>query len=253
MIIYNPGTTVHDTNLERPRSDVRISGSPLSVNAEVVLDLNGESSWMATIQGTYTSGLYSFEGTFDGTNYIALPMLSPLTELWNTQPVTAATGNFIGNCAGMKKVRVRVSTAIAGGTPVVTVNASLGVNIIHAVPIPATLSVTNTGAAAAAVTLTLPAPGVGLYHYITRLLIQRFASAVLTPAATPVIVTTTNLPGSRAFSIQADAAAMGVIYTEIVEPSQPLKTSAANTATTIVCPGTTGVIWRVTADYYSAA
>lgn len=119
--------------------------------------------------------------------------------------------------------------------------------------IPAALTGTATGAAAAAVTLTLAAPGAGLFHYISRLIIQRHTSAALTAAATPIIVTTTNLPGSRAFSFPADAAAQGVVAQEIMEPCIPLKSSAANTATTIVCPATTGVIWRVTADYYIGA
>ena len=107
-------------------------------------------------------------------------------------------------------------------------------------------------AAAAAVTLTLPAPPVGLFHHITRLIIQRHAAALLTAAATPVIVTTTNLPGSRAFSIPADAAAQGTVYSEIAEPATPMRSSATATATTIVCPVTTGVIWRVSADFITA-
>ena len=107
-------------------------------------------------------------------------------------------------------------------------------------------------AAAAAVTLSLAAGGAGFFHYITRLVMQRFATAALTAAATPIVVTTTNLPGSKAFSFPADAAAQGVVAQEVLEPTVPIRSSAANTATTIVCPATTAVIWRVTADYYLA-
>jgi hypothetical protein len=32
----------------------------------------------------------------------------------------------------------------------------------------------------------------------------------------------------------------------------PVSTVAQNTATTIVCPATVGVIWRITAGYYVA-
>ena len=78
-------------------------------------------------------------------------------------------------------------------------------------------------------TLTLPNPGLGLYQYLTRLLIQRHPAAALTAGATPIIVTTSNLPGGRQFSIPADAAAQGVVYQELLEPTQPLKASAANT------------------------
>ena len=114
------------------------------------------------------------------------------------------------------------------------------------------LTVTATGAAGAAVTLTLPAGGSGLYHYIGRLIVQRFATALLVAAATPVIVTTTNLPGSREFSFPADAALQGLLAQEVVEPLFPIRSSVVNAATTIVCPVTTSVIWRVTADYFLA-
>jgi hypothetical protein len=91
------------------------------------------------------------------------------------------------------------------------------------------------------------------FHYIDRIVIQRFATALLTAGATPVLVTTTNLPGTRVFSFPAEAAAQGTMYSEIVEPARPLRSSAAGTATTIVAPATTGVIWRITADYDAAS
>jgi 3-polyprenyl-4-hydroxybenzoate decarboxylase len=99
------------------------------------------------------------------------------------------------------------------------------------------------------VTLTIASPGAGLRHYMTYIKIERIATALLTAAATPVVVTTTNLPGSLAYSVQADAAAQGLIYTLRDDFAYPLAASAQATATTIVCPGTTGVIWRVTAGY----
>jgi 3-polyprenyl-4-hydroxybenzoate decarboxylase len=113
--------------------------------------------------------------------------------------------------------------------------------------------VTATGAAAAAVTLTLAAPGVGLRHYITYLRITRFATAALVGAATPVLVTTTNIPGTLVFSIPADAAAIGTAYSIQEDFAYPIATVAQNTATTIVAPATTTTIWRMTAGYYVAA
>jgi hypothetical protein len=68
-----------------------------------------------------------------------------------------------------------------------------------------------------------------------------------------VIITTTNLPGALAFSVEADAAAQGTRASAVSEDfSYPLATSAQNTATTFVAPLTTGVIWRLTAGYYVA-
>ena len=76
----------------------------------------------------------------------------------------------------------------------------------------------------------------------------------MTAAATPTIVTTTNIPGSLAFSIPADAALQGQVYREVIEIGEhALKTTTNNSTTTIVCPITTGVIWRITAYYYVGA
>jgi hypothetical protein len=117
----------------------------------------------------------------------------------------------------------------------------------------ATLAVTATGVAAAGVTLTLPAAGAGLFHYITEIQVVKFATALLTAAATPVLVTTTNLPGTPALSFSAAASAQGTNEVQQFQPTTPLKSSVANTATTIVCPATTATIWRVNVFYFTAA
>jgi 3-polyprenyl-4-hydroxybenzoate decarboxylase len=114
------------------------------------------------------------------------------------------------------------------------------------------LLVTATGAAGAAVTLSLPTPGAGLRQYITYLSINRSASAALTAGATPTVVTTTNIPGALAFTFGADAAPQGTDKIIREDFTYPLAATAQATATTIVCPATTGVIWRVTAGYYVA-
>lgn len=231
-------------------TDARSPTANLSaLNAEAIADLNGHCVASVDVRGTFTATLI-FEGTVDGTNYVTLTAINQATQAMVT--TTAAAGTFFVSVTGYRRIRVRVS-AYTSGTAVVAIRASLADYAINAIPYPATLSVTNTGAAGAAVTLTIPAAGAGLFHYITRIVIQRFATALLTAAAAPVVVTTTNMPGSKAFTFPADAAAQGTIYSEIVEPSQPLKSSAANTNTTIVCPLTTAVIWRVTADYYVGA
>ena len=72
---------------------------------------------------------------------------------------------------------------------------------------------TNGGTATAAistgVTLTLAAPGAALFQYLSTLEITMFAGAALTAAATPTLVTTTNLPGSPVFSFSIPAMAQG--------------------------------------------
>ena len=114
------------------------------------------------------------------------------------------------------------------------------------------LAVTATGASGAAVTATLPAAAAGLFHYITSLEIQRYAAAALTAAAAPIVVTTTNVPGSLAWSFDT-AGALGVSQVQQFAFVQPLKASTAATATTFVAPIATGVIWRMNVTYYTAA
>jgi hypothetical protein len=147
-------------------------------------------------------------------------------------------------------VRARVSNYTSGSASVIlmTDTAQLDDSLQGVI---APLLVTATGAAAAAVTLTLPA-AVSLRHYLTSLRIDRFAAALLTAAATPVVATTTNLPGALAFSLPADAAQLGTVSPLQIDYAQPLAASAQNTASTIVLPATPGVIWRATATYYLA-
>lgn len=231
-------------------TDARAPSANLALlNAEAIADLNGHCVAMFDIRGVFV-GTVVFEGTVDGTNYISIPVINQATQAFITAVTTV--GTFIGSVTGFRRVRMRVS-AYTSGTVIATIRASMADYAIMSIPYPSTLALTATGAAAAAVTLTVTAPGAGLYHYFTRIIVQRFATALLTAGATPVLVTTTNLPGTRVLSFPADAAAQGTIYTEEIRPVQPLKSSTANTATTIVCPATTAVIWRVTADYYIGA
>jgi hypothetical protein len=231
-------------------TDARAPSANLALlNAEAIADLNGHCVAMFDIRGVFV-GTVVFEGTVDGTNYVSIPVINQATQAFITAPTTV--GVFIGSVTGFRRVRVRVS-AYTSGTVVATIRASMADYAITAIPYPATTAATNTGLAGAAVTLTVAAGGVGLFHYFTRIQVQRIATALMTAAATPVLVTTTNLPGTRVLSIPADAAAQGTIYTELISPSQPLKSTAANTATTIVCPATPNAIWRVTADYYLGA
>lgn len=139
-----------------------------------------------------------------------------------------------GNAAGKNSLFPRAANAL-------NVNARQQV---------ADLCVSATGAAAAAVTLTLPAPGASLRQYITRIQIIQYAAGALTGGATPVTVTTTNIPGTPTFTFPT-AQAIGVNYEQNVEPSKDIEAILDNTAVTIVCPATTSVIWRVNVWYYN--
>jgi hypothetical protein len=113
------------------------------------------------------------------------------------------------------------------------------------------LCVTATGTSGQSVTATLPAVS-SAYHYITNIMITKYSAAALTASATPVVVTSTNLPGSMAFTFDAAASAQGTISNQSMSPQSPIKSSVVNTATTIVCPAVTNVIWRITVNYFTA-
>jgi hypothetical protein len=113
------------------------------------------------------------------------------------------------------------------------------------------LAVTTTAATGVAATLTIPAAAAGLFHYITYLEISLYATAARTGGATPILVTTTNLPGSPVWDFDT-AQAIGAMIRQQLAFAKPLKSSAAATATTIVAPIATTGIWRITAFYYTA-
>jgi hypothetical protein len=235
-----------------PRESLSASGSITALNGAISCYADAASTVSIALSGTYV-GTLTVEGTVDGTNWDAIPV-KPINAggIYVLTLASGAVGRWMGSIGPFAQVRVRAS-AWTSGTAAVFVLADIGPSSIEAFVRSSDLCVTNTGAAAAAVTLTIPAGGAGLFQHITRLIVQRHTSAALTAAATPVLVTTTNLPGTRVFSIPADAAPQGQVYSEIMESSSPLRTSAANTNTTIVAPATTGVIWRITADYYLAS
>lgn len=115
---------------------------------------------------------------------------------------------------------------------------------------PSNLVQTGTAASGAALTITLPVV-TGKAHYITSIQIVKFAAALLTAAAAPVVITTTNL-NSLAFSFSAGADAQGTSEIQVITPTTPIKALEAGVATTIVCPATANIIWRVNVTYFTA-
>ena len=168
------------------------------------------------------------------------------TDLWTIDSVSKAGRVSLYDALGNILNTQPVSGTFFQSTQ--PVSGSFFQTLQPTIEAPASLAVTATGAAGAAVTATLPAIS-SQFHYITLFQIIRYAIAAITGTATPVIVTTTNLPGSLAFTFDT-AGAIGTSLNQIFMPGAPLKSSVVNTATTIVCPATTSVIWRINAFYY---
>jgi hypothetical protein len=233
-----------------PRETLFLSGNLGSLNAELAMPCDGCASVTVDLRGTYNLNV-AVEGTIDGINWTAIPV-RPLNQASTAYVVTivpAAPGTWTGSIAGFRSVRARCAAYTSGAATCIVaasiapVDQSLLGSVTNQI-------VTTVGAAAAAATLTLAAPGAGLRHYLTSLSINRYVSVgPLTASPAPVTVTSTNLPGALAFTFEADAAATGTIARLREDFAYPLAASAQNVATTLVCPATPGVIWRVTAGY----
>jgi hypothetical protein len=95
-----------------------------------------------------------FEGSVDGTNFVTIPCVVPLTGAIVTG--ATAAGTWTCQSAGYQIVRARLS-AIATGTAVITLNASAGSN---QPPIGTQGTATNiTAVGGNAVTTTVPVSG----------------------------------------------------------------------------------------------
>lgn len=233
-----------------PREALFVTGTLGTNNAEVITPADGCNSVTIDVRGTFVATI-EISGSVDGVNWTLIPV-RPLNQA-TVQYAAAVTtaGTYTGSASCYRFVRARV-TAYTSGAAVTMLSAGLCIPDATLQGMVTPLLVTATGAAGAAVTLTLPSPGVGLRQYVTYLRIVRNASAALTAGAAPTVVTTSNLPGALAFTFGADAALQGTDKAIQEDFVFPLAATAQNTATTIVCPVTTGVIWRVTAGYYVA-
>jgi hypothetical protein len=235
-----------------PRENLFVSGNLASINAEIVTDTDGCGVVALDLRGTFNLTV-EVAGTVDRVNYVPIALRPRTGGIYTLAAVGSAQGQWIGDCTGFVQVRARVTAFTSGSAAAVLSTVSLPFLDALASQVTANL-VTATGGAGVAVTLTLPAPGAGLRQYLTYVSVTRFnaTAAALTPATAPVIVTTTNLPGALAFSRAADALAAGAADPWREDFAFPLMASAQNAAVTIVCPLTTGVIWRATAGYYVA-
>ena len=235
-----------------PREAIFGTGNLGSLNAETIIFSDSCSTVTLDLRGTFNLTV-EVAGTVDGTNWTLIPMrpVNQAALAYVAAVAGSVAGTWVGQCAGYRQVRARVTAYTSGSaTTVLAANSAPYDNLMFG---PRTTGIgTTVGAAGVATTLTLAAPGAGLRHYLTYLSINRFATAALTAAATPVTGTTTNLPGTLAFSFPAEAELQGTLDRWREDFAFPLATSTQNTATTIVCPATTGVIWRVTAGFYVA-
>lgn len=243
-----------------------------AINQEFIFDLNGDSNVLVYVQSNLFVGTLEFTGAIDGIDvpYTAPTMYFPIqahpysigcnggTIPQAGQPIlldalVAAnlTRVYSIPVQQLKKLRIRASAYTSGNCTIYAVaDQNKSLNSVSAEQDPATLAVTVTAAVGVAATLTLPAVA-GLRHYIDSLHIVRSATAALTASATPVVVTSTNLPGNPAFTFGQDVAGIGIDKEQRLDCGpEGFAATALGTATTIVMPAYVGVIWRATALYH---
>ena len=238
------------TGTLHPRENIAGSGTLGAVSAEIVINADGASTVALDLRGTFNMTV-ELAGSVDGTNWTLLAVRSMAGGSYLAVVAGAAAGIWVAAAAGFVKIRARV-TAYASGAATATLLAATGLLDDRLLGEVSSNAATITAAISTAATLTIAAPGAGLRHYITGLRIERHAAALLVAGTTPVLVTTTNLPGALAFSIPMEAAAQGSVYEKLLDPVRAIMASAQNTATTIVAPLTTNVIWRISATFYVA-
>lgn len=259
------GKAFNETGAFVPLRERReIFGALGSLNAELVLDVNGDESALVYLNAGAASfnATVAFRGSVDGTNFfpvlavpyfaagsagspgLAQPLITEAINATNAQRVYALK---VGQ---LKKLQVMLPAWTSGLADITVISESAA--SIHPAVFegrPSTLFVSATAAAGAIVTATLPLVA-GLRHFIDFISVTKFASAALTAGAAPVLVTTTNLPGSPVMNFSAGAEAQGTDVTRDLDfGSTGLAASAAGTATTVVGPATTGVIWRINVGY----
>ncbi len=240
------GGTLH------PREALFAVGTLGALNAELIVAADGAASVSLDLRGSFALSI-EVSGSVDGVNWLPIAMrpFGQTALAYQLVAVNPFAGLLVGKCSAYRLVRARVAAYTSGAATAVLMTDTAP---LDDVPPGGTTTMTATavGAAGAAVTLTLPAPPAGLRNYITYLAINRFAAAALTAAAAPLTVTTTNIAGSLAFSVPAEAAAQGSLDRWREDFAWPLASSAMATATAFACPATPNVIWRATAAYFVA-
>lgn len=235
-----------------------------ALNAEVVLELDGDESAIIHVLSGGLVGTVEFSAAYDNTssNFHAIPVYPVANAaVGGTAPVssrplvqealTTAQGirSYCVSVGQFRALRVRLGAYTSGNASVTLTSDPVGTNHLGIQAKTMTELVSVTAAVGVAVTATLPAV-VGLRHIIDFVEVTRSATAGLTPAAAPVVITSTNLPGSFALTCGQDAGGVGVDKDMLADfGGTGLAATATNTNTTIVCPAYVGVVWRINVGY----
>ena len=250
----------------------RTDGTITSATSDVVHVLDGDESCVFYLNGTATlNATYIIEGsanavdTDSGASADWFPLLCyPYTPastvgpvLQASQPIytelvnSASTKKLL--CAavgGLRRVRVRLTTYATGNLDVsITSDSCTPINPYVRDQKASTLLVTAVAAAGVATSVSLPAV-LGMRHYVDFIKVTFTPTAATTASATPVTVTTANLPGAPAITVGQKACAIGEDFERVLDfGASGLAATTVGTATSVSCPAIAGVITRITVAY----
>jgi len=116
-------------------------------------------------------------------------------------------------------------------------------------PSPSDKIISISGTVGQAVTAILP-PVAGLNHYITQIEFTKYATANINGSATPIIVTSTNLPGALAWTFDTAQSVGSIAFPKLWMLTAPIKSVTPGIITSIIAPAVANIIWRINVLYY---
>jgi hypothetical protein len=108
--------------------------SVTGVSTSAVLNTKGVGNAIIALSGTFTGLTFVFEGSFDGTNYVAINALNASTGSQDAGATTISTGNknwLIPAAGNYLSVRCNVS-AVGSGTAVFTLAGQVDTGLVYA-------------------------------------------------------------------------------------------------------------------------
>ena len=249
--------------VEIPIRGSRNSTTSLAVlNADAELVIDGDASVTIGVNAVSAStATINFFGVLDGNNIVPIPAytvpnasVGGTINLPNLPLLSEALAGFTRRLYSVKsgqfkKIIVRATTApTVAITVIIAADTGDPLNPFCKGEINAVTSTPVTGAVSA-VAVNSIAPGTGLRVYVKRIRVERYATAVLTAAVAPQIVTTTLVAnGTLRLPTQADAAGV-LTVSELLFDGAGAFTALGSTLTVTV-PLVTGAIQTVIVDWY---
>lgn len=183
-----------------------VFGSISALNGSTTVNVNGYTACVIDLRGTFTATV-TFQGTIDGTNWIALNAI-PYGSAQNIALVSTSTvaGAWLVQCAGCTQVRA-TATAYTSGTITTVLRATPATSWTYNAPVGASNSV---AIASGTVTTVSTVTGVTTVSSVTS---DNLASSTITDIASAAITTTTTSANLATTNIQSVAFQVSVTAT----------------------------------------